>query len=67
MAIIQIYNTFTATITQLLQITISNLPDLESHLFQLYTEVHELVHQYLPDEEEDNDMPPLEDIMDDES
>ena len=67
MAIIQIYDTFTATITQLLQITISNLPDLENQLFQLYTEVHELVHQYLPDEEEDDDMPPLEDIMDDES
>ena len=65
-AIIWIYNIFTTTITQLLQITISNLPDLENQLFQLYTEVHELVHQYLP-EEEDNDMPPLEDITDDES
>ena len=66
MAIIRIYDTFTATITQLLQITISNLPDLENQLFQLYTEVHELVHQYLP-EEEDDDMPPLEDITDNES
>ena len=64
-AIFQIYDTFTATITQLLQITISNLPDLENQLFQLYTEIHELVHQYLP-EEEDDDMPPLEDITDDE-
>ena len=66
MAIIRIYDTFTATITQLLQITISILPDLENQLFQLYTEVHEPVHQYLP-EEEDDDMPPLEDITDDES
>ena len=66
MAIIRIYDTFTATITQLLQITISNLPNLENQLFQLYTEVHELVHQYLP-EEEDDDIPPLEDITDDES
>ena len=66
MAIIWIYDTFTATITQLLQITISNLPDLENQLFQLYTEVHELVHQYLPKEEDEN-MPPLEDIMNDES
>ena len=65
-AIIRIYDTFTTTITQLLQITISNLPNLENQLFQLYTEVHELVHQYLP-EEEDDDMPPLEDITDDES
>ena len=67
MAIIRIYNTFTTTIIQLLQMTISNLPNLENQLFQLYTEVHELVQQYLPDEEEDDDMPPLEDIMDDES
>ena len=67
MAIIRIYDTFITTITQLLQIIISNLPDLENQFFQLYTEVHELVHQYLPDEEEDDDMPPLEDITDDES
>ena len=65
-AIIWIYDTFTATITQLLQITISNLPDFENQLFQLYTEIHELVNCYLP-EEEDDDMPPLEDITDDES
>ena len=30
-------------------------------------EIHALVDSYLPDEEEDNDMPPLEDITDDES
>ena len=66
-ATIRMYDTFTATITQLLQITITDLPDLENQLFQLYTEVHEMVHQYLPDEEEDDDMPPLEDIMDDDS
>ena len=65
--IIQIYDTFTATITQLLQITITNLPGLENQLFQLYTEVHELVHQFLPDEDEDDEMPPLEDITDEES
>ena len=44
MATIRIYNTFTATITQLLQITISNLLNLENQLFQLYSEIHELVH-----------------------
>ena len=38
MAIIWIYDTFPTTITQLLQITISNLPDLENQLFQLYTD-----------------------------
>ena len=66
-ATIQMYNTFTATITQPLQITITNLPDLENQLFQIYMEVHELVHQYLPDEEEDDEMTPLKDITDEES
>ena len=66
-AIIRIYDPFTATITQLLQITITNLPDLENQLFQLYTEVHELVHQFIPDEEDDDEMSPLEDITDEES
>ena len=66
-ATLRMYDTFTATITQLLQITITNSLNLENQLFQLYTEVHALVHSYLPDEEEDDDMPPLEDITDDES
>ena len=39
-ATIHIYDTFTATITQLLQITITNLLDMENQLFQLYMEVH---------------------------
>ena len=66
-ATLQIYDTFTATITQLFQVTITNTLDLENQLFQLYTEIHALVYSYLPDEEEDDDMPPLEDIMDNES
>ena len=65
-ATLQMYDTFTATITQLLQVTITNSLDLENQLFQLYTEVHALVYSYLPDEEEDDDMPPLEDITDNE-
>ena len=64
---IAMYDTFTATITQLLQVTITNSLDLENQLFQLYMEVHALVYSYLPDEEEDDDMPPLEDITDNES
>ena len=32
-ATIQIYDTFTAIMTQLIQITITNLPDLENQLF----------------------------------
>ena len=66
-ATLRMYNTFTATITQLLQITITNSLNLENQLFQLYTEVHALVYSYLPDEEEEDDMPPLEDITDNES
>ena len=66
-ATIRIYDTFTATTTQLLQITITNLPDMENQLFQLYTEVHELVHQFMPNEEEDDEKPSLEDITDEES
>ena len=62
-ATVQVYDTFTATITQLLQVTITNTHDLENQLFQLYTEVHTLVDSYLPDED---NMPPLEDIMDNE-
>ena len=66
-ATLQMYDTFTATITQLLQVTITNSLDLENQLFQLNMEVHALVYSYLPDEEEDDDMPPLEDITDNES
>ena len=51
--------------TLLLQVTVSNLPNLENQLFQLYTEIHGLVHEFMP--EEDNDMPPLEDITDDDA
>ena len=62
-ATIRIYDTFTANINLLLRFTITNTLDLENHLFELYTEIHTLVNSYLPDEEDD-DMPPLEDILD---
>ena len=60
-AIFQIYDTFTANMNLLLQSTITNTLDLEKCLFELYTEIHTLVDSFLP-EEEDDDMPPLEDI-----
>ena len=66
-ATLQIYDTFTATITQLFQVTITNTLDLENQLFNLYSEIHALVDSFLPDKEEDDDMPPLEDIPEDES
>ena len=66
-ATLHVYDIFTATITQLFQVTITNTLDLENQLFHLYTEIHTLVDSYLPDEEEDDDMPPLEDITDNDS
>ena len=64
-ATLRVHDTFTATITQLFQVMITNTLDLENQLFHLYTEIHALVDSYLPDEEDD--MPLLEDIMDNES
>ena len=65
-AVVRVYDNFATINTQLLQVTISNLPDLENQLFQLYTEIHRIVHQFMP-EDDDDDMPPLEDITDNES
>ena len=65
-ATIRIYDTFTANINLLLSFTITNTLDLENRLFELYTEIHALVDSYLPDEEDD-DMPSLEDIPDNHS
>ena len=63
--VVWVYDNYATVNTQLLQVTISNLPDLENQLFQLYTEIHRIVHQFMP---EDGDfMLPLEDITDDES
>ena len=63
-AIFRIYDTFTINANLLLRFTIKNTLDLENCLFELYTEVHALVDSFLP-KEEDDDMPPLEDILDD--
>ena len=65
-AVVWFYDNFATINTQLLQVTISNLPDLENQLFQLYTEIHRIVHQYMPKDDDDN-MPSLEDITDNKS
>ena len=64
-AIIKMYNNFATVNTQLLHVTITNLWDLENQLWRLYVEVNGIIHQFMPDDIDY--MPPLEDIMDDES
>ena len=64
-AVIRIYDNFATVNTQILQITISNLPDLESQLFCLYMEINSVIHDFMPDNFDD--MPSLEDITDNES
>ena len=64
-AVVGVYDNFATTNSLLLQVTVSNLPDLENQLFQLYTEIHGVVHEFMP--EDYDDMPSLEDITDDES
>ena len=64
-AVTRIYNNFATVNTLLLQITVSNLPDLENQLFQLYTEINGVVHDFMP--EDYDDIPSLEDITDNES
>ena len=61
-AVIHVYNNFTTVNTQMLQVTISNMPNLETQLFQLYVEVTAILHDLMP--EEDDEMPPLESLMD---
>ena len=59
-AIIRLYDNFATNDSRLLQVTISNLPNLETQLFQLYVEVTGVMHSFMP--EDDDEMPPLEDI-----
>ena len=59
------YDNYATINYQLLHVTISNLPDLETQLLRLYIEVNGVIHDFMP---EDIDfMPSLEDITDDES
>ena len=64
-AVIRLYDNFADVNTQLLQVTISNLPNLMTQLFQLYTEVTGVLHDFMPIDLDD--VPSLEDITDDES
>ena len=61
-AVICVYNNFATVNTQMLQVTILNLPNIETQLFQLYVEVTAIVHDLMP--EEDNKMPLLENLTD---
>ena len=63
-AVVKMYDNFATVNSQLLHITISNLWDLENQLWRLYIEINGIIHDFMPDIE---DMPPLEDITDDES
>ena len=66
-ATIRIYDTFTANVNLLFWFTITNTLDLENRLFELYEGIHTLVHGYLPSDEDDDDMPPLEDVSENNS
>ena len=61
-AVIRVYDNFATMNTQMLQVTISNMPNLEMQLFQLYVEVTAILHDLMP--EEDDEMPPLEGLTD---
>ena len=64
-AVVRVYDNFAFINTLLLQVTVSNLPNLETQLFQLYTEINGVVHDFMP--EKDDEMPSLEDITNEES
>ena len=61
-AVIRVYDNFATVNTQMLQVTISNMPNLETQLFQLYVEATAILHDLML--EEDDDMPLLEDLSD---
>ena len=63
-AIIRMYDNFATVNSQLLHITISNHSYLENQLWRLYIEVNGIIHAFMPDDIDD--MPSLQDIMDDE-
>ena len=60
---IRMYDNNATVNSQLLHVTISNLSDLENQLWRLYIEVNGVIHDFMPNLE---DMPPLEDIPDEE-
>ena len=62
-AVVHVYDNFAMINTQMLQVTISNLPNLETQLFMLYTKITAILHDLMP--EEDDEMLPLENHSDD--
>ena len=62
-AVVCVYDNFAMINTQMLQVTISNLPNLETQLFMLYTEITAILHDLMP--EDDDEMPSLENHSDD--
>ena len=64
-AVVCVYDNFAMVNTQMLQVTISNLPNLETQLFMLYTEITAILHDLMP--EEDDEMLPLENHLDNRS
>ena len=60
--VIRVYDNFATVNTQMLQVTISNMPNLKTQLFQLYVEVTAILHDLML--EEDDEMPPLEGLTD---
>ena len=60
--IVRVYNNYATVNTQMLQVTISNLPNLETQLFMLYVEITAILHDLML--EEDEEMLPLENISD---
>ena len=63
-AVIRMYDNYATVNSQLLHVTISNLWDLENQLWRLYIEVNGIIHDFMPDDIDD--MPPLENITDNE-
>ena len=61
-AVVRVYNNYAMVNTQMLQVTISNLPNLETQLFMLYVEIMAILHDLMP--EKDDEMLPLENISD---
>ena len=61
---IRMYDNYATVNSQLLHVTISNLPDLETQLWRLYIEVNSVIHDFMPNIE---DMPPLENVNDEDS
>ena len=61
-AVVCVYDNFATVNTQMLQVTISNLPNLETQLFMLYTDITAILHDLMP--EEDDEMLLLENHLD---